>query len=181
MEQLIRKGTSPQVRENRKNGVLYFTFPVYDEMPFLVHGFSSRLGGVSEGVLGEMNLSFTRGDVPERVETNFRRIAEAVGFPYENMVFSHQTHTVNVRQVTEKDIGKGYLKERDYQDGDGLVTNVPGVILTTFYADCVPLFFVDPVRRCIGLAHSGWRGTVNDIAGATVKKMSDLYGSDPED
>lgn len=181
MTHLIRKKEGSHLRENTQDGVLYFTFPAYEELPFLTHGFSSRIGGVSERELGEMNLSFTRGDDPQRVRENFHRIAAAVGFPYDRMVFSCQTHTTNVREVTEKDCGKGYLCERDYQDVDGLVTNVPGVVLTTFYADCVPLFFVDPVHRAIGLSHSGWRGTVNDIAGATVRKMNELYKTDPSD
>ncbi|MCD8336937.1 MAG: peptidoglycan editing factor PgeF [Lachnospiraceae bacterium] len=181
MADLVRKESENHLQENHKNGVLYFTVPAFDRLPFVVHGFSSRIGGVSERELGEMNLSFTRGDKPERVEENFHRIASAIGFPYERMVFSYQTHTTNVREVTEKDCGKGYLRERDYKDVDGLVTNVPDVVLTTFYADCVPLFFVDPVRKAVGLSHSGWRGTVNDIAGATVRKMKELYGTEPSD
>jgi len=181
MMHLLRKKSENHLQENTRNGVLYFTVPAYDELPFLVHGFSSRIGGVSERELSEMNLSFTRGDDPERVKENFHRIAAAIGFPYERMVFSYQTHTTNVREVTEKDCGKGYLRERDYKDVDGLVTNVPGVVLTTFYADCVPLFFVDPVHKAIGLSHSGWRGTVNDIAGVTVEKMKELYETKPSD
>ncbi|MCC8044756.1 MAG: peptidoglycan editing factor PgeF [Clostridiales bacterium] len=179
MEHLLRKESSDFVHENWNQGVLYFTFPPFEQMPFLVHGFSSRLGGVSEKELGELNLSYTRGDLPEHVDENFRRIADAVGFPYECMVFSDQTHTTNVREVTRKDCGKGYLFERDYQDVDGLVTNEPGVVLTTFFADCVPLYFVDPVHQAIGLSHSGWKGTVHDIARVTVEKMQNIYGTDP--
>lgn len=77
---------------------------------------------------------------------------------------SLQTHTTNVRLVTEEDRGKGFTRPRDYKDVDGLITNVPGLVLATFYADCVPLYFVDPVHRAIGLSHSGWRGTVNRMA-----------------
>ncbi|MCD7817972.1 MAG: peptidoglycan editing factor PgeF [Lachnospiraceae bacterium] len=178
---LIRKDSGGYLCENQKNGVVYFTFPALERIPFLTHAFSSRLGGVSENELAEMNLSFTRGDDPERVRENFRRIADAVGFSCERMVFSWQTHTTNVREVTKEDCGKGFLRERDYQDVDGLVTNSPGVILTTFYADCVPLFFADPVHHAIGLSHSGWRGTVNNIAAATVDKMRECYNTDPSD
>ena len=74
------------------------------------------------------------------------------------MVLSRQTHTANVRVVTEEDKGKGIVRERDYTDVDGLVTNVPGICLVTSYADCVPLYFVDPIKKVIGLSHSGWRG-----------------------
>lgn len=170
------------MREHWRDGVLYFTFPSLDayEKDF-VHGFSSRIGGVSEGDLSSMNLSFTRGDDPERVRENFRRMGAAIGFDEQKMVFSYQTHTKNVRVVGQEDCGKGYARERDYTDVDGLVTNVPGLVLTTFYADCVPLFFLDPVKRAIGLSHSGWRGTVGNIAAETIKKMEEAFGSDPAD
>lgn len=170
------------MREHLEHGVLYFSFPLLDEMTgTFVHGFSSRVGGVSERELAAMNLSFSRGDDPERVRTNFRRMADAVGFDVEKMVFSYQTHTNHVRVMTEEDCGKGYLRERDYQDVDGMVTDVPGLVLVTFYADCVPLFFVDPVHRAVGLSHSGWRGTVSDIAGETVHRMAKQYGTRPEE
>ena len=96
-------------------------------------------------------------------------------------VFSQQTHTTNVRKVTLDDKGKGLTRQLDYQDVDGLITNVPGLCLSTFYADCVPLYFVDPVQKAIGLSHSGWRGTVGKIGAVTVQKMREEYGSKPED
>ena len=86
-----------------------------------------------------------------------------------------------LRRVTEEDAGKGVVRERDYTDVDGLITNVPGITLVTFYADCVPLYFVDPVRRAIGLSHSGWRGTVNRMGRVTVEAMGKAFGSDPKD
>ena len=86
-----------------------------------------------------------------------------------------------MRAVTEEERGMGILKPQDYTDVDGLVTNVPGVCLVTFYADCVPLYFVDPVRKAIGLSHSGWRGTVGKIGQKTVEKMQETYGCDPKD
>ena len=176
-----RKPGTWQMTEHTKNGVLYVTFPLLDAEQGFVHGFSTRIGGVSEGDLSSMNLSFTRGDDPERVRENYRRIAAAVGFETDRLVLTHQTHTNHVRVVTEADAGKGFVRERDYTDVDGLVTDVPQLVLTTFYADCVPLFFIDPVHRAIGLSHSGWRGTVSDIAAATVKTMQGEYGSRPED
>ncbi|MCD7762393.1 MAG: peptidoglycan editing factor PgeF [Lachnospiraceae bacterium] len=178
---LLRKKENQPMQAHQNNGVLYFTFPVLDEISFCIHGFSSRLGGVSENELASMNLSFSRGDVPERVTENFHRISQAIGFSYDRMVFSDQTHTTNVLKVTGADCGKGYQRPRDYQNVDGLITNEPNVVLTTFYADCVPLYFVDPVHRAIGLSHSGWRGTVGDIAGATVASMHRAYGSMPQD
>ena len=128
-----------------------------------------------------MNLSFERGDDPEAVRENFRRMGAAIGVSCEDMVLSKQTHTTNVRIVTEEDRGKGILKERDYTDVDGLITDRPGICLVTSYADCVPLYFVDPVRKAIGLSHSGWKGTVGHIGQKTVWKMHEVYGSEPKD
>ncbi|MDO4322426.1 MAG: peptidoglycan editing factor PgeF [Lachnospiraceae bacterium] len=178
---LIRKSQGSKLQKKWKDGVLYFTFPELSAQEHFVHGFSSRIGGVSQGEFAEMNLSFTRGDQEERVRENYRRIAGAIGFDADKIVCSDQTHTNYVREVTESDCGKGYLRKRDYTDVDGLITNVPGIVLATFYADCVPLYFIDPVHRAIGLSHSGWRGTVSDIAGVTVKAMREKYGTDPAD
>jgi hypothetical protein len=145
------------------------------------HGFSTRLGGVSEGCYSSLNLSFTRGDKEEAVRENFRRIGESIGVNSEDMVFTQQTHTTNVRVVTDEERGMGILRPRGYSDVDGLVTNVPGICLVTFFADCVPLYFVDPVKRTIGLSHSGWRGTVGKIGKVTVELMQEEYGSNPAD
>lgn len=176
-----RKPGTWQMTEHTKNGVLYVSFPLLDAEAAFVHGFSTRIGGVSEGDLATMNLSFTRGDDPERVKENYRRIAAVIGFDENRLVLTHQTHTNHVRVVTEADAGKGYVRNRDYTDIDGLVTNVPNLVLATFYADCVPLFFIDPVHKAIGLSHSGWRGTVSDIAAVTVKTMQKEYGTRPEE
>lgn len=159
----------------------YLKYPMLENTGIVRHGFSTRLGGVSEGYYASLNLSFDRGDRKEAVRENFRRIGEAMGVRCEDMVLSRQTHTTNVRVVTEDDRGKGIVRERDYTDVDGLVTNVPGICLVTSYADCVPLYFVDPVKRVIGLSHSGWRGTVGKIGKKTVEVMNDTFGSDPGD
>jgi hypothetical protein len=86
-----------------------------------------------------------------------------------------------VRVVQEEDKGKGFYRTSDIIGVDGLITNQAGVTLTTFYADCVPLFFLDPVKEIIGLSHAGWRGTVKAIGPKTIKRMVDIYGSNPKD
>lgn len=181
MNKIRRKSEKSVLNWHGEKAVPYFTFPAFDELPGIIHGFSSRLGGVSEGFLSSMNLSFSRGDEPERVRENFRRIAESIGFSEKDLVFSMQTHTANVRRVGREDCGRGLERPVGYCDVDGLVTNEPGVVLATFYADCVPLFFVDPVHHCIGLSHSGWRGTVGKIGKATVEMMAKEFGSEPGD
>ena len=161
--------------------VPYLEYPMLRETGIIRHGFSTRLGGVSEGCWASMNLSFERGDRPEAVMENFRRIGAELGVRCEDMVLSQQTHTANVRVVTGADRGKGITRERDYTDVDGLITNEPGICLVTSSADCVPLYFVDPVKKAIGLSHSGWRGTVGKIGKRTVEMMGESFGSDPAD
>lgn len=177
----IKYKDSRHVLEENTDYVPYLEYPMLKDTGIVRHGFSTRLGGVSEGYYASMNLSFDRGDRKEAVAENFRRIGEALGVRCEDMVLSRQTHTTNVRIVTDADRGKGITRERDYTDVDGLVTNVPGICLVTSYADCVPLFFVDPVKKVIGLSHSGWRGTVGKIGRKTVELMHERFGSDPAD
>ena len=159
----------------------YISFPVFNQYRWLRHGCSTRLGGVSDGIHSTMNLGFQNGDQPERVYENYNRICAAIGVQSESVVHAKQTHKDNVRIVTAADRGKGFNRERDYEDIDALVTNESGVTLTILTADCVPVYLVDPVKRVIGLAHSGWRGTVCRIAAKTVRCMCETYGSIPSD
>lgn len=166
---------------NNKNGVTYLTFPAYDKMDFIKHCFSTKLGGVSQGIFESMNLSFSRGDSDDNVRENYRRICAAIGSDYKNTVFSAQDHHTFVRQVTVDDIGIGIWREKDMPSVDGLITNQPNILLVTHYADCVPLYFVDPVKRAIGLSHAGWRGTAGKIAMVTIERMTECYGTNPQD
>lgn len=177
----IRYKDERQIFREIEKEVPYLEYPLLTDTKIVHHGFSTRLGGVSQGCYASMNLSFTRGDDEAAVRENYHRIAKSIGVKCENMVLSQQTHTTNVRVVTEKDKGKGIVTPLDYTDVDGMVTNIPGICLVTFYADCVPLYFVDPVQKAIGLSHSGWRGTVGKIGKETIRKMEEQYGSDPKD
>ncbi|OUQ17895.1 hypothetical protein B5E84_09535 [Lachnoclostridium sp. An14] len=176
-----KKDRPDSLKTVTREGVTYLAFPALEETGLVAHGFSTRLGGVSEGAFSTMNFSFTRGDDPERVRENYRRMAKALGVETESMTLTYQTHTVNVRRVTAADRGKGVVRERDYRDVDGLITDEPGITLVTFFADCVPLYFLDPVRRAIGLSHSGWRGTVARMGRVTAERMREEFGSQPED
>lgn len=170
-----------QVRVNCEGELVYLTFPMLEETGMVKHLFSTRMGGVSEGIYSSMNLSYTRGDKKEAVDENFRRIAAALGCGVEDIVCSDQTHTTNLRIVGKADGGKGITRARDYSDVDGLLTDEPGVYLATFFADCVPLYFVDTKRKAIALAHSGWRGTVARMGQCVVERMREAYGTDPAD
>lgn len=159
----------------------YLTFPGLESTGLVEHLFSTRLGGVSKGVFSSLNFSYTRGDEPSDVLENYKRVATVLGCEAKDMVASHQTHTTNIRRVTGADKGKGVVIERDYEDIDGLITDEKGIVLATFFADCVPLYFVDVKNTAIGLAHSGWRGTVNRMGECMVKSMGEAFGSRPED
>ncbi len=178
---LVRKeGTTvPELLE--KGGIPYLSFPLLEETGIIQQAFTTRLGGVSKGACSSLNLSFTRGDDPEDVKKNYELLEEAWGLPMKDSVLSHQTHTVNIKKVTKEDKGKGLHREKGYVDIDGLMTNEPGIPLVTFFADCVPLYFVDPVKKAIAVSHSGWRGTVNQMGPVTIEAMSREYGTRPED
>ncbi len=146
----------------------------------LKHGCSTRVGGVSEGCFSSMNLGFGRGDADENVLENYDRLCHAMGFTKEQVVLPDQVHDTVVRRATKADCGKGIIKPRDYDCVDAQITDEPGVSLAVFGADCVPVFFYDPVKKAIGTAHAGWRGTIGRIAEKTVQAMTDEFGSQPE-
>ncbi len=181
MTEWIRKAGREALQIRHDQGVVYLTFPALERQSMVSHAFSTRMGGVSEGRFSAMNFSFTRGDDPVHVMENYRRMADILGADIRKMVLSYQTHTTNVRVVTEEDAGKGVVRDRDYRDVDGLITDVPGITLVTFFADCVPLYLLDPVHRAIGLSHSGWRGTVNRMGKVTLEAMHREYGTNPSD
>ena len=183
MYQIIRSnGGNPDGIQQRQQGELeYLVFPKLEETGVVEHLFTTRTGGVSSGIYSTMNLSFSRGDDPECVRKNYRRIGEVLGTDPEHMVASKQTHTTNIRLATEADLGNGITGPSAYDDVDGLATDIPGIALATFYADCVPLYFVDPVKKAIGLAHSGWRGTVAGMGACMVQFMREHFHSDPKD
>lgn len=143
------------------------------------HGFSTRLGGVSEGHLASLNLGPHRGDRPKNVVENWRRFAAAVGFDWKKLVFTHQIHTDIVRTVTGADCGEGLIFPAP--DCDGLVTDTPGVALAVFSADCCTVLLQDKARRAVGAVHAGWRGTALGAVKAAVEAMEASFGSKPED
>lgn len=171
----------PVIILKEREGIPYFTFPILEDAGIAEHFFSTRLGGVSEGSCATLNFSFSRGDREEAVRENFSRAARLIGCSVEDMVCSDQTHTVNIRKVTARDRGKGLTRPRDYADIDGLVTNEKGVCLALFFADCVPVYFIEPVKQVIGLAHSGWKGTAGRISSHMVKRMVEEYGCNSRD
>lgn len=180
--QFIRKksDTSFWFRE-AENGLPLLISPLLDGLPGIRHAFTTRLGGVSEGHLASLNLSFKLEAMPERTLENFRRAAETFRLTPDRVVLSDQTHGDVIRVVTEEDAGKEVTRDKDYEGVDGLVTNVPGLLLMVVAADCVPILFADPEKRVIAAVHSGWRGTALSIGGKAVRKMTEVFGCDPKD
>lgn len=171
------KGISVVTRQE----VPFIQFDIFRDMP-VIHGFSTRLGGVSEGEWSSMNISFTRGDEEEKVKENHERLAAAIGYDTSDLVLTQQVHKTDILRVGKKDTGDVYAyPNRRIKEIDGLVTNEPGVMLMTFFADCVPLIFYDPVKRAVGNAHSGWRGTVQSMGEKMILRMQEEFGSRPED
>ncbi|MCI8341733.1 MAG: peptidoglycan editing factor PgeF [Firmicutes bacterium] len=163
-----------------KNGVKFFRFDNLENSGFVRHCFSTRVGGVSLGALESLNLGYSRGDKRENVTENFKRICEANEMDFEKMVFGKQVHGTAVKRVRADEKGCGALFESKIEGYDGFVTNEPSVVLVTFHADCVPLFFADSENRAVGLSHSGWKGTAMNMAAATVEKMKAEFGTDPQ-
>ena len=144
----------------------------------LPHAFTTRLGGVSTGAVGSLNIGIHRGDDPENVLKNYEILGNALGFAPKDTVLSHQTHTDIVLPVTDAHKGAG-LFGPELPECDGLVTNTPGVALVIFTADCTPILLHDPVTGAVGAVHAGWRGTAAGIAQKAVQAMQTHYGCDP--
>jgi len=144
--------------------------------------FTERTGGTSEFPYTSCNLGFHVGDDPARVVKNRERVAEQIGVPLDAWVAGEQVHGATVTVVTEEMRGRG-ARELDtwVPQTDALITNVRGIALTTYAADCVPILFADEEKQAIGVAHAGWKGTVAKIAANTVLAMGEHFGSKPSD
>ncbi|OUS76850.1 multicopper polyphenol oxidase [Paenibacillus sp. MY03] len=152
-----------------------------DGAPGLTAGFSGRAGGVSSAPWNSLNIGLHVGDKQGDVIENRKLLTEDIGWPFEAWTCAEQIHGAAVHQVREGDRGRGRSSMKDTIQGcDGIMTDVEGILLTSFYADCVPLYFFDPDHRAVALAHAGWRGTVGGIAAETVRRMSEAYGTRPE-
>ncbi len=161
---------------HEQNGLTWLTAP---NLSGVRHGFSSRPGGVSPAPWDSLNLRPGMGDGREAMLENYRRFCALLGVDMERTVLSRQVHETNVRACTAEDAGKGLFRERDYDSADALVTDVPGLTLFVFSADCGTVLLHDPLAGCIGAVHAGWRGCAGGIVEKTVREMTRLYGADP--
>jgi YfiH family protein len=155
-------------------------FPSLYKETWLAAGVTERTGGVSASPFSSLNLGLHVGDEADAVRENRRRAADALGFSLGQMVCGEQVHGGDVAVVTAEQAGRGATAMDTALPGvDALVTNTPGLLLTLFYADCVPVLLVDPVRRAVGVAHAGWKGVVADVAENTVVALREAFGSEP--
>lgn len=166
----------------QKHGRLeYYTIDAFDRTGLVRHCFSTRRGGVSGGYYESMNLRIHSDDLDENIKRNFEILCGGIGTDVKNLVCSNQVHEDNIVNVGKKDCGNGILFENKFKSADGLITDEPGTALVTFYADCVPLYFLDVKKKVIALTHSGWKGTAARIGQKTVEKFRKDYHSVPED
>ena len=140
--------------------------------PSLQVGFTTRLGGISESPFQSFNLGLHVPDNEQDIIENRKLLAKRLGIPIENWVSGEQVHATNIAITGDTDKGKGALSySESLPNIDGLITNQKGVLCTAFYADCVPLFFFDPDSGYIGIAHAGWKGTVDRIGAKMIEKL----------
>ncbi|UFU00956.1 peptidoglycan editing factor PgeF [Radiobacillus kanasensis] len=138
----------------------------------LVVGISTREGGFSSAPFDSLNVGLHVQDDATTVVRNRHQLAENIGIPLDNWVFAEQVHTTNISVVSEEDRGKGSKSlDSAIPACDGLITKERGIVCAAFYADCVPLFFFDPETGWIGIAHAGWRGTVDGMAPKMVQTL----------
>lgn len=161
-----------------KGDLIYNTFEIFkDYESSMFAAFSTRKGGYSSGCYSSMNLGLSTGDDRNIIQKNYEKFCEELCVDSKAVVLSDQTHDKNIRIVSRKDAGKGFVREKDYKGIDGLITNERNLPLMTYHADCTPIIFFDPVKNVVGLAHAGWRGTALSIATEMISKMKDKYGS----
>jgi polyphenol oxidase len=155
--------------------------PGWDAWPWLVHGFSTRTGGVTTAYrptqrAGELNLGFTQNDSPENVIENRRRFLEALGAP--------EMEIVTVRQIHSSVIKRVIIASTEWTRGckaDAMFTGEPGILLAIQTADCIPVLVADVRRRAVAAFHAGWRGTLQRIVEKGVGRMRSEFRSRPED
>ncbi len=156
-------------------------FVVFDGLRDVPHAFSTRLGGVSTGHCASLNFTVSTGDTRDNLLKNYEVVADFIGKPVSSFCISRQVHETNIYRVDSSNAGNGLFQPQAFESCDGMVTDDPGVTLVTFYADCIPVMIYDPVHNAVGAAHCGWRGTAAGMAAKLAGKMTEEFGSRPEE
>lgn len=166
---------------NKKGDVEYLTIPSFTATGVCSHAFTLRHGGVSEGYLSSLNFGLSRGDKTQNVRENIEIISKAASLSGKKSVYTLQKHGDKIEVVTERHAGMGAFLQSEIGEADALITNTLNLPLVAYFADCVPIFLLDPIKRVICVCHSGWKGTVLKISQKSVSKMSAEFGCLPED
>ncbi|MGI6453945.1 MAG: peptidoglycan editing factor PgeF [Syntrophomonadaceae bacterium] len=163
-----------------KEGIPYIYLPQWEAEGVNV-GFSTRWGGVSAPPYSSMNLGLHVGDRKEDVMENRRRWTAVFDGKISDMVCCEQVHGRQIGIVKRTDRGRGAYELESVLPGlDGMICNEAGMLLAAFFADCLPIYFFDPHKRVIGIAHAGWKGTLGRIAASTVTAMEKAFASKPQ-
>lgn len=165
----------------KNNNIWYYIIEEFENTGLVRHCFTTRMGGVSKDEFKSMNLRINSCDKKENIIKNFDIICSEIGIDYRNLVFSNQVHDDLIIDVKYEHMGNGIIRDNEFISADGLITAHKNIPLVTFYADCVPLYFLDTKNKVIALSHSGWKGTVKNIANKTISKMERDYNSKCED
>lgn len=166
----------------KRGDIVVLKFELFENMDFLDHCFTSKIGGNSKGPFESLNMGMNTGDDIDTIKSNYEKVGKEIfGSELRDFVLSNQVHKTDIAVVRGEDRGNGVTTPQKYAEIDGLVTDTAGPILSTVYADCTPLFFSDSSKRVVGVAHAGWKGTVGKIGAKMVEIMKSEFGSDPRD
>lgn len=157
------------MRRCAEKGLVYYQFDSFPD-DAVQHALFTRLGGVSRSPFASLNLGRSVGDDPEAIEQNYARVCEVLNVARGQLVTAHQVHSDHVAVVGPADAGKLLSLT------DALMSDSPDVTLTLRFADCVPVLLADPVKGVVGVAHAGWKGSLNRIAARTIEAMEAQYG-----
>jgi hypothetical protein len=145
-------------------------FKNLEKYPELIHGMSTRAGGVSRAPFTGLNLGLSTTDDLNAVQENRQQFFKTLGIAPDRMVFPQQVHSDHVEVV---------MQPGSISRTDALITNQKSLFLTVQTADCFPVFLYDPRFMVTGIVHSGWRGTAGNIVGKTIRKMQNIFGCSP--
>lgn len=162
------------MRRVDQGGPVYYQFEQWVSHPRLAHGVFTRHGGVSKAPWTSLNVGALVGDAPEAVETNARRMFDALGLDSERACTVWQVHGNKVIYAIERPTDRKWIDK-----ADAIITDRIGLPLNLRFADCVPILLYDPDRHVIGMAHAGWRGTVGGVVQATIAAMAETFGTNP--
>ncbi len=173
------------MRQTLSDGVVVYQSPLLQALG-VAHAFSTRLGGMSIGPYGSMNLgpgcgaavvgSLAQDDVQTNVDANYQRFMRALGWQTQRRVWVNQVHGATVHRV---ELHEGDSPEKALAEADALVTDQRGVVLTIRVADCVPILLADRQRRAVAAVHAGWRSLVGGVVINTLHSLSKHFDIKP--